>query len=210
VPVAVTYNPVIDTRLLYPGPPPVVAHLRERTARDHARVFFTGFRAANFGTIFRRDEFGGWDGMTPRRVEQLADPLGSLDTAASGAFLVTAPVASAVFDLLGIRYLMLAPGAPSPAPHLVRDYDGPDATVYRNDRALPRAFLVSRARTCLDDAAALRLLHDGALHPRQEVLIAGATARRRAAPEPAPPEARRSRATNYQRLLRETPLSGGL
>jgi len=125
VPVAVTYNPVIDTRFLYPGPPSVVAHLRERTARDHARVFFTGFRAANFGTIFRRDEFGGWDGMTPRRVEQLADPLGSLDTAASGAFLVTAPVASAVFDLLGIRYLMLAPGAPSPAPHLVRDYDGP-------------------------------------------------------------------------------------
>jgi membrane protein YfhO len=172
-PVAVTYNPVIDTRLLYPGPPPVVAHLRERTARDHARVFFTGLGAANFGTIFRLDEFGGYDGMTPRRVEQLADPVGSLDTAASGAFRVTAPVTSAVFDLLGIRYLMLAPGAPSPAAHLVRDYDGPDATVYRNDRALPRAFLVSRARTCLDDAAALRLLHDGALDPRQEVLIAG-------------------------------------
>lgn len=87
-------------------------------------------------------------GMTPRRVEQFADPQGSLDTAASGAFHVTAPVTSSVFDLLGIRYLMLAPGATSPAPHLVRDYDGPDAVVYRNDRALPRAFLVSRARTC--------------------------------------------------------------
>lgn len=173
LPVAATYNPVIDTRLLYPGPPPVVAHLRAASAPDHARVFFTGFGSANFGTIFRLDEVGGYDGMTPRLVEQLADPVGSLDSAASGAFRVTAPVASPVFDLLGIRYLMLKPGAPSPAPHLVREYDGPDAVVYRNDRALPRAFLVSLARTCLDDAATLRLLHDGALDPRREVVIAG-------------------------------------
>ena len=173
LPVAATYNPVTDTRLFYPRPP-VVAHLRERTARDHGRIHFdSGLGAANFGTIFRLDEFGGYDGMTPRRVEQLADPIGSLDSAASGAFRVTARVASPVFDLLGIRYVMLTPGSPSPAPHLVLEYQGPDAVVYRNDRALPRTFLVSRTRTCLDDAATLRLLHGGALDVRREVIIAG-------------------------------------
>lgn len=174
VPLVATYNPVIDARLLYPGPPPSVAHLRERTARDHARVFFdAGPEPANFGTILGLDEFGGYDGMTPRRVEQLADPVGSLDSTASGAFRVTAPVGSSVFDLLGIRYVMLAPGATSPAPHLVLEYRGPDAVVYRNDRALPRAFLVPRARACLDDAATLALLHGGTLDVRREVIIAG-------------------------------------
>ncbi len=173
LPLAATYNPVIDTRLLYPGPPPVVAHLRERIARDHGRVLFSAFGAANFGTIFKLPEWGGYDGMTPRRVEQLADPVGSLDSWASGAFRVTAPVASPVFDLLGIRYVMLAPGASSPAPHLVLEYQGPDAVVYRNDRALPRAFLVSRARTCVDDAATLSLLHRDAIDVRREVVIAG-------------------------------------
>jgi hypothetical protein len=68
---------------------------------------------------------------------------------------------------------MRTPGSPSPAPHLVLEYQGLDAVVYRNDRALPRAFLVSRTRTCLDDAATLRLLQQGALDARQEVVIAG-------------------------------------
>ncbi len=174
LPVAATYNPIIDTRFLDLGPPPAVRHLRERAARDHARVLFsTGLGAANLGTIFRLDEVGGYDGMTPLRIEQLTDPVGSIDSAASGAFRPTAGVASPVFDLLGIRYVMRTPGSPSPAPHLVLEYQGPDAVVYRNDRALPRAFLVSRTRTCLDDAATLRLLQQGALDVKQEVVIAG-------------------------------------
>lgn len=121
LPVAVSHNPVIDTRLLYPGPPPLAKHLQARTAQDHGRVMFFTPGATNYGTIFRLPEFGGYDGMTPRRVEQIADPAGSLDSWASGWFRVTLDFASPVLDLLGIRYVMLAPRAASPAPHFALD-----------------------------------------------------------------------------------------
>jgi hypothetical protein len=111
--------------------------------------------------------------MTPRRIEQLADPVGSLDSYASGVFRPTVAAGSPVFDLLGIRHVVLAPGSPSPAPQLALEYDGPDAVVYRNAQALPRAFVVSKARTCLDDAATLALLHGGRIDVRHEVVVAG-------------------------------------
>lgn len=173
LPLAVTYNPVVDARLLHRDLPPAVKHLQARSAQDHGRVMFRSFGAANFGTVFRLFEFGGYDGMTPSRVEQLADPAGSLDAWASGAFRVTLGFASPVLDLLGIRYVMLPPRARIPAPHFVLDYKGPDAVIYRNDRALPRAFLVFRTRTCLDDAATLALMHGATVDFRQEVIIAG-------------------------------------
>jgi hypothetical protein len=173
LPVAVASNPVVDARLLDYSPPPVVKHLQARTALEPGRVMFGAGGATNLGLIFRLFEFGGNDGMTPRHVEQLADPVGSLDSYASSPFRVTVDVASPVFDLLGIHYVALPPRSLPPAPHFALDYDGPDAVVYRNGRTLPRAFLVFRTRTCLDDAAALDLIHGGGIDFRQEAIIAG-------------------------------------
>jgi len=173
LPLAVMHNPVVDARLLDYSPPPVVKHLQARTALDGGRVTFSGIGGANLSTIFNLFEFGGYDGMTPRYVEQLADPVGSLESYASGALRVTVDVTSPVFDLLGLRYVVLPPGSTSSARHLTLDYQGPDAAVYRNDRALPRAFVVFRARTCLDDATSLALIQSGGVDFRQEVLIAG-------------------------------------
>jgi hypothetical protein len=173
LPLAVTHNPVVDARLLDYSPPPVVKHLQARTALDGGRVTFSGIGGANLSTIFNLFEFGGYDGMTPRYVEQLTDPVGSLESYASGALRVTVDVTSPVFDLLGIRYVVLPPGSTTSARHLTLDYQGPDAVVYRNDRALPRAFVVFRARTCLDDATSLALIQSGGIDVRQEVVIAG-------------------------------------
>jgi hypothetical protein len=173
LPLAVTHNPVVDARLLDYSPPPVVKHLQARTAADRSRVTFSGIGGANLSTIFNLYEFGGYDGMTPRYVEQLTDPVGSLESYASGALRVTVDATSPVFDLLGIRYVVLPPGSMSGARHLALDYLGRDAIVYRNDRALPRAFMVYQARTCLDDAKALSLIHGGSVDFRREVLIAG-------------------------------------
>src|SRR5262249_9189465 len=78
LPLAIPYHPVADARLLDYSPPPVVKHLQARTAHDDGRAIFSDIRAANLGTIFRLFELGGYDGMTPRYVEQLADPRGSL------------------------------------------------------------------------------------------------------------------------------------
>jgi hypothetical protein len=61
----------------------------------------------------------------------------------------------------------------SGARHLALDYLGRDAVVYRNDRALPRAFMVYQARTCLDEATTLSTIHGGGVDFRREVLVAG-------------------------------------
>ncbi|MGH7277390.1 MAG: hypothetical protein ACREJG_01735, partial [Candidatus Rokuibacteriota bacterium] len=169
LPLAVTYNPVTDARLLYPVPA-IVQHL-QRGDRDYSRVAFTA-HGANAGTMFRLFEADGYDGMTPRRLEQVADPRGSLDSLASGAFSVTADASSRMFDLLGIRHVVSAPAAERPAPHFTLRYDGADGRIYRNERALPRAFLVFRTRTCLEDTEAVRLIRANGIDFGREAVIA--------------------------------------
>jgi hypothetical protein len=71
---------------------------------------------------------------------------------------------------------MLEPDAPSPAPHFALEYDGPDARIYRSERALPRTFLVWKARRCVDDASGLRLIWADMVDFREEVLIAACDA----------------------------------
>ncbi len=53
-------------------------------------------------------------------------------------------------------------------------YRDPDVAIYENQDALPRAFVVPRARVVADDATALRLLDDPGFDPRHEVLLAAA------------------------------------
>jgi hypothetical protein len=169
-PLAVTYNPVIDAGHFYPGPPPVIAHLRSAQARDEGRVMFAGDEL-QLAPLFRLREVAGYDGMTPRRLEQLADPEGSLDSQASGMFRVTAPFGSAVFDLLGIaRIVVASERAELPLPV---EYAGSDGRVLVNPHPLPRAFLVGRARSCLAETDALRLLQTGRVDVRREVVIDG-------------------------------------
>lgn len=170
LPPAATYNPVIDARLLYPAPPPAIRYLRHQSARDLGRVI--PGEVWNTGMLYGFFEVAGHDGMTPRRVEEVASPAKSVGFLGSLALTVTTGFSSPVFDLLGIRHVVVAPGGTAPAPHFSLEYDGPDARIYRNDRALPRAFLASRARRCVDDAAGLRLMREGALDFREEVLVA--------------------------------------
>jgi hypothetical protein len=69
-----------------------------------------------------------------------------------------------------VRYYVAAPGAPAPGPGLARVYSGPDASVYEDRGALPRAFLVG-ATTRSSDRAALATLARGGLDPRSRALV---------------------------------------
>lgn len=173
VPLAATYNPIIDKRMLYPAGAPALRHVQGAAARDGGRVMF-GI-GKNMGMLYGLDEVTGYDGMTPRRIEQLVSPVGAGGLLASGSINVVVNYASPIFDLLGVRRLVVPNdvGLDRLAPHFTLDYDGPDARVYVNPRALPRAFLVQRARGCLDEAATLRLMHDGVVNFLEEVLIDG-------------------------------------
>jgi hypothetical protein len=167
-PLAAVYNPVIDVERLYP-PAPALDAITARSRLSHGRALLPG--SVNMGMLYGFDEVAGYDGMTPRLVEQVAGPGSVGHHLGNGGLSVTRALDSPVFDLLGLRYLLTGPGIPAPAPHFTLAYDGRDGRVWENPRALPRAFLVGRVRSCVGDAAALELLAAGGLDVGGEVVI---------------------------------------
>jgi membrane protein YfhO len=177
LPLAATYNPSIDRRSFYPSTP-AIEHLQRATA-DGSRVLMPG----HVGLVYGLFEAHGYDGLTPRRIEEVTGPVGTgraphaglLENILalngseplSGARLWTSPV----LDLVGIRYILLPPGTPTLRAGLTVVYDAPDGRIFRNETALPRAFLVGHGR-CVDDAEARRLIAGRSVDFRTEVLLA--------------------------------------
>lgn len=175
-PPALAYLPRAPARALYPDTP-ALAWLRARAGTD--RVLLPG----HVGLLYGLSEAHGYDGMTPRRIAELVGSVGTgtavvhgylqnpLEGVGSEALSPAAVVASPVADLLGLRYVVLPPGAAPLEPGMTPAYDGRDARVFVNARALPRAFLALQAR-CATDAVAVRLIRARALDLRQEALLA--------------------------------------
>ena len=177
LPLAATYNPRVAREAFYPSTP-ALAYLQRETA-DGSRVLMPG----HVGLVYGLYEAHGYDGLTPRRIEEVTGPVGTGRALLGG--LLENPIAlhgseplsgarlwvSPVFDLVGIRYTLLPPGTAPQRPALTVAYDGPDGRIFRNEAALPRAFLVGRGR-CVDDRQARRLIAARAVDFRQEVLLA--------------------------------------
>ncbi|HEX3179461.1 MAG TPA: YfhO family protein [Methylomirabilota bacterium] len=173
----VAYQPVRDTRWLYPRPP-ALAWLSEHVA--DARVL----EPASAGFLYGLREAHGYDGLGPRRVEQLLGPVGTGNAALSGyrentvALHGSEPLSAAAVllsparDLAGVRFIVLAPGTAPPRPDFRLIYDAGDARIFEIPTALPRVFVARRAR-CVDDGTALRLLRSRAVDPVAEVLLGG-------------------------------------
>jgi len=179
-PIAATYLPVRDTRWLYPTPP-AVAWLQQHAGGARAVM------ADHVGFLYGIRQASGYDGLTPRRIEQVAGPIGSANARLVGfaenvaALHGSEPLAplsvlfSPVRELIGIRWIVLGRHAAAPAPGLRLAYDGADARIFENPAALPRAFVARRAR-CVDDRRALALLKSRAVDVRTEVLLADCVA----------------------------------
>src|SRR5437667_243883 len=167
-PTAATENPAIASSLFYPEPP-AITHLRARSD-PHERVVLGAGK--NLGVLYGLREVAGYDGLTPHRVEHLAGPRRESWLLASGSIDVTVDAASPVFDLLAIRRVIVSRGTAALPAHVVADYDSRDARIVTNSRALPRAFLVARAR-CANDQDALRLIRDAEVDLRHEVVLSG-------------------------------------
>jgi hypothetical protein len=165
LPAAAIHNPVIDARLLYPTPPALRAL---QTQADPGRVWLP--EVLSITALYGLDEITGYDGMTPRRIEQLVGP-GSVGYMGNAPLRLTGGVSSPVLDLLGVRHVVQSPGAPSPGTGFVLEYDGPDARIYRNERAFPRAFLVFGMVPCVDGATALRLVRERAIDLSRHVVL---------------------------------------
>jgi hypothetical protein len=173
LPLAATYNPVIERAWLYPATP-ALRWLRDATAGDRSRVLIGHY---NLSMLYGLADPTGQDGMTPRRIEEVVGPIGEpryLGQVGSEPLTIRTLLASPALDLLGVRYIVAPPAGAPPGPRLPPGlslaYDGPDARVFRNDQALPRAFVAPRAR-CVEDRMALRLIRERAADLRQEALL---------------------------------------
>ena len=177
LPLAATYNPSVDRGAFFPTTP-AIDYLR-REAGHQSRVLMPGTVALTYGLF----EAQGYDGMSPRRLVEITGVVGTGGALARGFLQNTVALhgseplsgirilVSPVLDLLGVRYVLMAPGAAPPRPGLALVYDAADARIFRNDGAVPRAMLVGQAR-CVDDPAALEAIRGRALDPRREVLLA--------------------------------------
>src|SRR5207237_10404585 len=137
--------------------------------------------ADHVGLLYGLRQANGYDGLSPRRIEELAGPIGSGTPRLKGLLENTlllhgseplSPLAvllSSARELLGVRFVVLPPGSPPPAVGWTIVYDAADARIFDNPFALPRAFVATRAR-CVDDAEALRLLHRRGVDVAHEVL----------------------------------------
>lgn len=176
---ALAYLPRVEAARLYPETP-ALAWLR---AQPPARVLMPG----HVGLLYGLAEAHGYDGLTPRRIAELVGSVGTgtalvrgylqnpLEGVGSEALSPAAVLTSPVTDLLGVRHVMLPPGAAPVGAHQVLVHDGPDARVYADPRALPRAFVVFDAR-CAADAAGLALVRERAVDLSREVVLAGCAA----------------------------------
>lgn len=125
------------------------------------------------GAVYGLSDIAGYDAMTPRYLEQLVDTANSVGRGGAARLRFTDPLSSQITDLVNIKYVLQPPGAPSPGPTFQLVYDNYDGRIYRNGNVFPRAFLVYRARACLDDASALALIRSGKIDLRREVVVAG-------------------------------------
>ena len=99
-------------------------------------------------------------------------PLLPLDTPAVPVLVIAfQPPALRVLSLLGVTDILEQKAEKPlqlPDTHVV--YDGPDATIYENDDALPRTWLVGQQDVVHGDAAALSAVGAASFRPRQTVV----------------------------------------
>jgi Bacterial membrane protein YfhO len=139
--------------------------------------------SGTLGLVYGLREAHGYDGLTPRLIEEVVGPVGTGRAPQAGllentlALHGSEPLSGArlwispVFDLVGVRHVLLPPGTPVARADFTVIYDAADGRIFRNERALPRAFLVGRGR-CVSDREARRLIAASAVDFRAEVLLA--------------------------------------
>ncbi len=153
------FNPALPSERADQPATAAIRYLQTRAPARFAGIgpVLPGNLAISYGLLDAR----GYDFPVERRYARLWEhvlPFLSVTRGASVYYSVPAltPQALHVLNLLGVADLAVAPAAaPLDAPGLRVAYRGPDATVYANDNAVPRAFVVAGNRVVEGDDAAL-------------------------------------------------------
>jgi hypothetical protein len=149
---------------------PEIEFVRAEQARNDPDVFRVAGQSSalvpNAAMAYGLQDLRGYDGVTPGLHAELVGTAHK-----GGAYRIVRPGDPFhVLDLMNVRYVFTSPEAALPGDHFTRVFASAGGAVYRNERAFPRAFLASRARTA-GARDALALIKSGAVDLRHEVLL---------------------------------------
>jgi hypothetical protein len=159
---------------------PVTPAIRYLQSRRPAR--FVGALPAAFSPValppdvgmrYRLYDARGYDYPVERRYDTLwrRDVVTGRPPQPKITFAQITPRSLPILSLFGVADVIQQAGEPLlSGPGLRVAYDGPDARVYANDRALPRAFLVGGQRPVSDETAALRAIERPGFDARRLVV----------------------------------------
>jgi len=123
----------------------------------------------NVGMFYHIADIRGYDSIIPKQYADLMGLLAPQDELLNNRiapFYNPDPLDSPIVNLLNVKYVLTTRPLPNAGYTLV--YDG-EIKIHRNDRVLPRAFMVPRARVISDRAALLAQMKE--FDPAREVLL---------------------------------------
>ena len=166
----------------YFRPPPFVDFLRTRS--EGGRILVVKDWRQRFpimekaGTLFGLDVVQDYEPLAPAAYHTFLSPIEPFNVDAPlfwGRFVVPPEhPAWRLLDRLAVRWVVVAPGvawSPLGEARFRLVYDAPDARIFENRDALPRARLVANAAVIPDAEAALRAVHAGRTDPRSTVVV---------------------------------------
>lgn len=152
--------------------PPAVKFLQQ----DQSLYRITSYDAPNekvfnpnVGMFYRISDIRGYDSIIPKQYADLMGalaPQGELLYNRIAPFYNPDPLDSPIINLLNVKYVLTTRPLPNAGYTLVYD---DEIKIYRNERVLPRAFMVPRARVVTDRAALLAQMQT--FDPTREVLL---------------------------------------
>jgi hypothetical protein len=171
------YQPMGPASTVIPPKTPAIAYLQRQVGEGRIVGVGAGHDnttlAADWSTQYALRDVRGDDEPFPTLryfgLWRLIDP-----TAATASRLDDISGAGPkVLGMLGVRYVVLPAGAVAYRDALRLAYDGPDARIYANELALPRAIVASRVDVASSDDEELAAVASEAFDPREQAIVRG-------------------------------------
>jgi hypothetical protein len=153
-----------------------------RLSRDHElqsvlkqekepfRVASPMFSMVNVGLLDGIENVGGYDAIVLKRYSDFIGVSQGL-SADQPNIVMTSERFSPMLRLLNVKYYLLEAGMKFPTPALVPVFENHRYKVYRDDRALPRSYIVHDVRFVRSEKEALQTLADPAFRPEVSAVV---------------------------------------
>ena len=173
------WNVILPGDEAHPPTPGALAALESEPGTFRVTSFRRSLRdplvlPPNTSSLYGVEDAQGYDYPQPRRWADLSwFVLGWRGINRELNFLTPGPPsgpALTALRMLNVRYQLAPRGTRAPDPAFVEVYSGRDGTLFRDRRALPRAYLVGAVREA-GEKDALAILRRGQLDPRREALV---------------------------------------